>query len=232
MGDDVKLPDKWATLRPEQIKPAQFLELTLDIYGARGSPVSARVLNKEQAKDIAKAQAKVDARLESQAKKAARETRREEKEQAEAKARASGRKAPFDALSRVRNARAAKSEAEGRQEVLVIDENKELPAGTSLMALLRHRHAKQLETGITGGVGVDAFEDDTADERVALKRAAKVASVATAAPTVAVTTVSTGDADHAATPAEILVATENSNKKTKDVWRRAFTFTSRVDSLN
>jgi hypothetical protein len=228
LGDDVKLPDKWATLRPEQIKPAQFLELTLDIYGARGSPVSARVMNKEQAKDIAKAQAKVDARLESQAKKAAREARREEKEQAEAKARASGRKAPFDALSRVRNARAAKSEAEGRQEVLVIDENKELPAGTSLMALLRHRHAKQLETGITGGVGVDAFEDDTADENVTPKRTAKVASL----PTVAVSTVPTGEVDHAETPAEIPVPTENSNKKTKDVWRRAFTFTSRVDSLN
>ena len=27
------LPDRWAQLRPEQLDPEQFIELTLDIYG-------------------------------------------------------------------------------------------------------------------------------------------------------------------------------------------------------
>lgn len=57
-GDRVVLPAKWSTLRPEQIKPAQFLELTLDMYGRRGSEVSQRVMRAEQIKTDKKAQAK------------------------------------------------------------------------------------------------------------------------------------------------------------------------------
>ena len=33
--DNVILPEKWAKLRPEQLRPAQFLELTADLYGTR-----------------------------------------------------------------------------------------------------------------------------------------------------------------------------------------------------
>jgi hypothetical protein len=35
---------KWRTLRPEQLKPAQFIELTMDLYGPRGSETSNRAL--------------------------------------------------------------------------------------------------------------------------------------------------------------------------------------------
>ena len=34
------IPEKWGVLRPEQLKPAQFIELTLDLFGPRGSAES------------------------------------------------------------------------------------------------------------------------------------------------------------------------------------------------
>lgn len=40
----LQLPEKWATMRPEQLKPAQFIDLTIDIFGARGSESSNAAL--------------------------------------------------------------------------------------------------------------------------------------------------------------------------------------------
>lgn len=34
LEDGLKLGDRWATLRPEQLKPEQFLVLTKELYGA------------------------------------------------------------------------------------------------------------------------------------------------------------------------------------------------------
>ena len=33
-----ELPEKWATKRPEQLTPEQFVELTMDIYGPLNQP--------------------------------------------------------------------------------------------------------------------------------------------------------------------------------------------------
>ena len=43
--DSLLLAPKWATLRPEQLKPAQFIELTIDLYGLKGSTTSTAALN-------------------------------------------------------------------------------------------------------------------------------------------------------------------------------------------
>ncbi len=34
LGDNVTIPEKWSTLRPDQLNPQQFIELTIDMYGA------------------------------------------------------------------------------------------------------------------------------------------------------------------------------------------------------
>lgn len=36
-----ELPEKWATKRPEQLSPEQFIELTRDIYGVLSAPSTA-----------------------------------------------------------------------------------------------------------------------------------------------------------------------------------------------
>ena len=39
--DGLELPERWAQLRPEQLKPEQFLSLTKDLYGPAAPPPDA-----------------------------------------------------------------------------------------------------------------------------------------------------------------------------------------------
>ena len=39
--DGLQLPERWAQLRPEQLKPEQFLSLTKDLYGPAAPPPAA-----------------------------------------------------------------------------------------------------------------------------------------------------------------------------------------------
>ena len=43
-ADELSLPDRWGTLRPEQLRPEEFLQLTVDLYGECGSSSSDRNL--------------------------------------------------------------------------------------------------------------------------------------------------------------------------------------------
>ncbi len=38
--ENLQLPEKWSTLRPEQLSPPQFLELTIDLFGERNAKES------------------------------------------------------------------------------------------------------------------------------------------------------------------------------------------------
>ncbi len=40
-AEGLVLPQKWTTLRPEQLRPEEFLELTADMYGTVDSPDEA-----------------------------------------------------------------------------------------------------------------------------------------------------------------------------------------------
>ena len=45
LRDGVILASDWAEYRPEQLKPSQFIDLTIDIYGEKGSETSNRALS-------------------------------------------------------------------------------------------------------------------------------------------------------------------------------------------
>lgn len=40
------MPEKWATLRPDQLKPLDFIDLTVDLYGLKkeNSPIISKVV--------------------------------------------------------------------------------------------------------------------------------------------------------------------------------------------
>jgi hypothetical protein len=46
------LPEKWATLRPEALVPAQFVELTIDVYGEKGSAKSLAALERAREQQV------------------------------------------------------------------------------------------------------------------------------------------------------------------------------------
>eukprot|EP00428_Durinskia_dybowskii_P075264 CAMPEP_0170395700 /NCGR_PEP_ID=MMETSP0117_2-20130122/21914_1 /TAXON_ID=400756 /ORGANISM="Durinskia baltica, Strain CSIRO CS-38" /LENGTH=301 /DNA_ID=CAMNT_0010652019 /DNA_START=19 /DNA_END=921 /DNA_ORIENTATION=+ len=45
LRDGVTLASEWAEYRPEQLKPSQFIDLTIDMYGEKGSETSNRALS-------------------------------------------------------------------------------------------------------------------------------------------------------------------------------------------
>jgi hypothetical protein len=52
--ENIEMPEKWATLRPEQLKPADFIDLTADLFGeagAKAAPSGSASGGAESAKD-------------------------------------------------------------------------------------------------------------------------------------------------------------------------------------
>ncbi len=43
LEDNVTIPEKWSTLRPDQLNPQQFIELTIDMYGTVAAKPSPEV---------------------------------------------------------------------------------------------------------------------------------------------------------------------------------------------
>lgn len=194
--DKVQLPAKWATQRPEDLKPQQFLELTLDLYGPKGSATSNRCLSattRAAAETEAQAQEQVQEQIQGSPDDSVPAlTASSDSRESEATSATVSSDAPSGETSSIRTSgETGTLSADVQGHARAGGDSKELPKGTRLFELLRNRKFMESLESVDG---TPAWHEEKRKldqgDRVAVLRQ-KVAAVSTASAAARVPTRST-----------------------------------------